>query len=49
MVSGAIGGVIGLATAARLGPKLPSGQKAPEPPPQDPAGVPEIFDPLQEV
>jgi O-antigen/teichoic acid export membrane protein len=50
VASGILGGIIALATAARLGlPKLPYQQASPAPPPQDPAGVPEIFDPLQET
>jgi O-antigen/teichoic acid export membrane protein len=50
VASSVLGGAIGLATAARLGlPKLPAGQQSPEPPPQDLAAAPEIFDPVQKA
>ena len=50
LASGTLGGLIALATAARLGlPKLPTQQASPTPPPLDPAAVPEIFDPLHET
>ena len=50
MLNGSIGAIIGLVTAARLGlPKLPTGERPPEPPPQDLAASPESFDPLRET
>jgi O-antigen/teichoic acid export membrane protein len=50
VLNGAIGGAVGLVTAARLGlPKLPTGERAREPPPQDLAASPESFDPLRET
>jgi O-antigen/teichoic acid export membrane protein len=50
VLNGSIGAIIGLVTAARLGlPKLPTGERPPEPPPQDLAASPESFDPLRET
>jgi O-antigen/teichoic acid export membrane protein len=50
VLNGSIGAIIGLVTAARLGlPKLPTGERPPEPPSQDLAASPESFDPLRET
>jgi len=50
LVSGVVGGVVALTTAARLGlPKLAAEQQTPEPPSQDLTASPESFDPLHEV
>jgi hypothetical protein len=50
LICGGLGGILALATAARLGlPKLQVNEPAPEPPLQDPGPTPESFDPLQEA
>jgi O-antigen/teichoic acid export membrane protein len=47
---GLLGGVIGLATAWRLGlPKLPETEAEPKLPPHDLAAAPEILDPIRET
>jgi O-antigen/teichoic acid export membrane protein len=46
----AVGAILGLATASRLGlPKLPDTEPAPRPPSHDLAAAPEILDPIRET